>query len=53
MRCHDETYEEAPSVEESELYGDVPAYTLMWISRYPVVVPEEESTVLDLTPRAV
>ena len=51
MRCHDETYEEAPSVEESELYGDVPAYTLMWISRYPVVVPgEEESTVLDLTP---
>ena len=51
MRCQDETYESPPSVEESELYGDVPAYTLMWINSYPVVVPgEEEITVLDLTP---
>lgn len=51
MRCQDETYSAPPSLEDSEIYGDAPAYTLMYINKYMIPLPGGgEPMVLDLTP---
>lgn len=51
MRCQDEDYDEVPSEELPELYGDVPAFTKSVIHAYPVPLEGDGVVrVLDLTP---
>ena len=51
LRCQDEDYDEVPSLEQPELYGDVPAFTESVIHAFPVPLDGDgEVKVLDLTP---
>ena len=50
QRCRDDAYEVEPSLEEPELYGDVPAYTAWYPTGYFKALPAGEPQVLDLTP---
>ena len=50
-RCQDEDYLIAPTLDEPELYGDVPAYTEAVLDGYLVPLPgNEEARVLELAP---
>ena len=49
-RCAHEDYELQPSLDQAEVYGDVPAYTDTWIHQYVRVLPGQATTVLDLAP---
>ena len=50
-RCPDGDYDEPPSLDDPEQYGDVPEYTEVFVESYfKVFDAEGEGTTFDLTP---